>query len=308
MRLLHGTSLQQAIQEAAYASERAWLVSGFIKSGLLPRAGINKKSDLRVFSRWRLSDLVGGGSDLDAAREVLAVGGNFSIHPRLHAKVFVFDDIAFVGSANLTGSGLPTVEGTGNLEAALATPQISEVVDFVTDLCNHSMLLSDELVEEISREVERLTQPEAVALTEASTRMPAAFERVARETQQRPFTGADFPWCDGPAEVMIGEVSEPSVEHDLELFSLAPNPSLAALKTSFLQSRCYAWLSSQTEDEVRYGDLTARLHDALDGDPRPYRREVKRLLSNLLAWAVECDPDRFLQISHSYTRSYRSVR
>ncbi|WP_213544995.1 phospholipase D family protein [Vannielia litorea] len=283
-------------------------MSGFIKSGLLPRAGINKKSDLRVFSRWRLSDLVGGGSDLDAAREVLAVGGNFSIHPRLHAKVFVFDDIAFVGSANLTGSGLPTVEGTGNLEAALATPQISEVVDFVTDLCNHSMLLSDELVEEISREVERLTQPEAVALTEASTRMPAAFERVARETQQRPFTGADFPWCDGPAEVMIGEVSEPSVEHDLELFSLAPNPSLAALKTSFLQSRCYAWLSSQTEDEVRYGDLTARLHDALDGDPRPYRREVKRLLSNLLAWAVECDPDRFLQISHSYTRSYRSVR
>ena len=34
-----------------------------------------------------------------------------------------------------------------------------------------------------------------------------------------------------------------------------------------------------------FGQLTAELHDALVEDPKPYRKDVKTLLANLLAWA-----------------------
>lgn len=307
LRLLYGPDLHDAVREAAHLSERSWLVSGFVKSGFMQVAGIDQTSNLQVFSRWRLSDLVLGGSDVSAAREVLTQGGDFFVHPRLHAKVFLFDDVAFVGSANLTCSGLPSFQKTGNIEAALATSKISEVAAFIESLREDSWLLNEGLVEEISSEVKRRQELQPQSLMESSSMMPEAFERIAREAQKRFLSGADFPWCEGPADVMIGAASDPTVGHDLELFSLRPNPSRCALRSSFLQSRCYAWLRSEAQSDVRFGELAARLHDALDGDPRPYRREVKRLLSNLLAWAIECDPNHFHEIPHRYTRSYRSV-
>ncbi|NOD36649.1 MULTISPECIES: phospholipase D-like domain-containing protein [unclassified Ruegeria] len=305
--LLHGTSLQRKLLEVAQKSERAWLVSGFIKSGFLPRIGIREDADLRVVSRWRLGDLVSGGSDLEAAHEVFAFGAKFLIHPRIHAKVFLFDETAFVGSANLTGSGLPSIEGTGNLEAAVVTKNTSEIVEFIDDLTKTSVLLTDKLLKEIADEVEQLRSSQPTPATDTYSKMPTAFERVAKEQTTRSFTGADFPWCERPAEVMVGTASDPRVAHDLELFSLNSNPSLPELKEAFLNSRCYSWLKMQTQRDTRFGELTTRLHNALDGDPKPYRKDVKKLLSNLLAWSIELDPDGIHEQSYRRTRSYRSL-
>lgn len=307
-RFLYGTSIQNAVREAAEKSNRAYLVSGFIKAGFLQKTGLKAKADLKVISRWRLSDLVGRGSDIAAANEIHSFGGAFLIHPRVHAKVFLFDQVAFVGSANLTTSGLPGVDGTGNVEAALLTSDLTDIEEFFNCLLNSSTQVTKELVEEISLEVDRLLEAKNGSTYEDYSRMPTAFEKHIDNKRLKSFTGADFPWSSSPGDLMIGNLSDPSIEHDLELFSLPTSPNRNMLQNAFLQSRCYAWLSEQTTSETLFGDLSARLHNSLDGDPRPYRRDVKRLLSNLVAWALELDPEHFKQKRFRRTATYKTTR
>ena len=38
-----------------------------------------------------------------------------------------------------------------------------------------------------------------------------------------------------------------------------------------------------------FGELSAKLHDALVTDPKPYRREVKQMLTNLLLLVEKLD-------------------
>ncbi len=306
-RLLYGTALQEAVHRAAQSSERVHLVSGFIKSGFLQKIGVREKLDLQVFSRWRLSDLVSGGSDVAAARETLSIGGSFHIHPRLHAKVFLFDDVAFIGSANLTSSGLPRVEGTGNLEAAIVTSETKQVEKFVELLLKSSTKLCFNVLDDISEEIEIARQDNFIFANESASQMPATLERHVEASKKRSFTQADFPWCENPSQVALGIPSSPAVEHDLELFSLSPNPCEDELKSAFLQSRCYVWLVEQTQETIQLGKLRERLHNALNKEPKVYRRDVSRLLNNLLTWALEFDPGSFTETRFRHTTSYRST-
>jgi len=77
--------------------------------------------------------------------------------------------------------------------------------------------------------------------------------------------------------------------HDLSLLAINPNAEINydQIKHNFLNSRPYLWLLEhlkQFEGEIYFGKLTELLHNDLFDDPKPYRRDVKQLLSNLLGW------------------------
>jgi hypothetical protein len=60
------------------------------------------------------------------------------------------------------------------------------------------------------------------------------------------------------------------------------------IKQYFISSKCYNWLKnlllSSENNESYFGMLSKKLHEALISDPKPYRQEVKEILSNLLGW------------------------
>lgn len=60
-----------------------------------------------------------------------------------------------------------------------------------------------------------------------------------------------------------------------------------------MKSNVYRWLKSVLEqkvnNEIYFGELSALIHDVIINDPKPYRKEVKELQSNLLNWIVELD-------------------
>lgn len=60
------------------------------------------------------------------------------------------------------------------------------------------------------------------------------------------------------------------------------------LKNIFRKSKAFRWLKNvlkaQENQEIYFGQLTALLHNNLVEDPKPYRKDVKLLLQNLLAW------------------------
>ena len=86
------------------ARERIVVVSAFVRGDALSRILSDANSDVpvTVFARWRLADLVCGASDLSAFDVARERGAEFRIHSALHAKAFIADNSALVGSANVT--------------------------------------------------------------------------------------------------------------------------------------------------------------------------------------------------------------
>ena len=73
-----------------------------------------------------------------------------------------------------------------------------------------------------------------------------------------------------------------------EFLDISEIPSKEELVYLFRWSKAFLWLYNfvnNCECKTSYfGELTANLHNSLVNDPKPYRKEVKELLSNLLGW------------------------
>jgi hypothetical protein len=90
----------------------------FIKVGVLSKllAAIPERVPVRVITRWLPKEVAAGVSDVEVF-DIIAgrPGTSLSLLDRLHAKIYVADDAALIGSANLTGAALGWA-GSPNLE------------------------------------------------------------------------------------------------------------------------------------------------------------------------------------------------
>jgi hypothetical protein len=77
--------------------------------------------------------------------------------------------------------------------------------------------------------------------------------------------------------------------HDLDLIGIDTlDTNDEDISKYIYASRCVLWLISklenQSEKELYFGHLTKLIHDDLKDDPSPYRKDVKSLVQNLLAY------------------------
>ena len=123
----------------------AVLVAPYIKENtlrLLLDVSNNLKSLICV-THWTPWELGSGVSDAIVREVVIGRGGDFYLHPTLHAKYFRFDDSVLVGSANITHSGLGLAR-ISNYEI-LTRPAVDfDFEYFETLLLQQSRLVSDE--------------------------------------------------------------------------------------------------------------------------------------------------------------------
>lgn len=49
-------------------------------------------------------------------------------------------------------------------------------------------------------------------------------------------------------------------------------------------------LSESESEYVRFGEITAKLHNDLIDDPKPYRKDVKGFVSNIFKWVEYLQP------------------
>src|SRR5689334_21076353 len=114
------TDLGPAIlQRAASASKRVWLVSPYVTSPALAEAlRACAAASKRLVTRYNGADILGSATDLHVVHALLSSGMLVRALPDGHAKVYILDDWAYVGSANLTRAGLQS----GNREFGTASP------------------------------------------------------------------------------------------------------------------------------------------------------------------------------------------
>lgn len=85
------------------------IVAPFVKREPLRRLidAVDTDAHVVVCTRWRIDEIASGVSDLSVLDEVRErAAGHVLLHPQLHAKAYIADGRALVGSSNTSGTGL----------------------------------------------------------------------------------------------------------------------------------------------------------------------------------------------------------
>lgn len=246
-----------------------------------------------IVTRWSEADLLTGASDVTACELAHVRGWEFRILPDLHAKVTLVDDrVLVVGSANLTGSGM-SLTPASNREFGLSAIASPEDVRAAWGSVVDSIPVTSEML--VAVKTWLASQPEIQA--PAFDRFPASLVIKLVRPPSRLYT-SELPWTG--ANVLLQRLvqgrltaaDDHGVAHDLSLFGLSGHASAirdakTVLAGAISQSRAWRWLVEtirvQPNAEAWFGRVSELLHDALLDDPRPYRRDVKQLVTNLFS-------------------------
>jgi hypothetical protein len=268
-----------------------------------------KEINVTVVVGWTPKDLVDGASDLEAYKFARERNWRFGIRPELHAKIFWMDrSELLVGSANLTSRGLHIDIG-GNIEAGVRITPTNVDKTKLDQLITKSLWLDDQLFKDIEKQIEQAK--ELPALEEANLSWPQSIEEKLSQMN-------DFLWVDDllmtdPNSVVA---SDPEVTalilHDQSLLGGLykedqPDQLTQALRNTRVINWIKCFLLEQKDNWARFGTVSAALHDVLLDDPKPYRRDVKALQSNLFAWIEYAQMPEFELRKHRRTTSIHLI-
>lgn len=298
------TRLSRSIDECKFV---LLLSSAFIKLNALKSLSenISPSVGVSVVCRWKKQDVLVGASDLEVYEYCRDKGWKFGIDQNFHGKLYIIDESEiFLGSANLTGSGLGFTS-TPNYEFGTAFPAADADMKKVESFLDGEVIwLNDELYEAMCADVKQSNK-----LAE-----PVSNSAWSEEVKSLINTPVNYLWVNDlpfvtPNNLLCLDLNCEAARHDFEMLGLnVDRLSREDLVLHFKGSRVYSWLINQLSGDVelRFGTLTKALHNALLDDPIPYRKDVKELLSNIFAW-VHFMPEDFVATKHNVTTSIKRV-
>lgn len=267
--------------ELSRSTESFLLISAYCKLPLVKYFDScieNINIDKKLVVRFRLEDLKSGASDLGIYPYCRDNGWSLYFRLDLHAKTYVFDRLrCVVGSANATSSGL-NIGGVGNYEMATACELAEKDLHALDLLLLGAVEMNDDIYSLMQKSLDECTHDDA-----ESASWPEAIMNLFVPDYSLLFA-EDFPSCQHPIDATTEE---------LLFLNLHSKSSIEAIKTAFCKSKSFLWLYNLVKDheeqEMYFGAITASLHSVLLNEPKPYRKDVKLLLSNLLSWVDDLD-------------------
>lgn len=288
-QLLDGNDLRQKLQSLLpQAKDSIIFISAYVTQSAIDWLIKNRANniDTHIICRLTPIDVVTGATQISALEAALENSIRVSCLHSLHAKIYAIDNqTIFVGSSNLTNNGLK-IYGSGNLEACSQVSANVDNLNFIQNIVNTATPLDHEILQSMQS---------CIDLKEKSTFLNYWPKGVLKEEEG--IWVRDFFW---------GHPNKNTTDkgqiHDSELLGIntgAEEPD-SQIKTQVLNTRCIKWLiqtlEAEQNNEMYFGALTKALHSDLKDDPTPYRKNVKTLLQNLLAYATKYIPD-FVEIT-----------
>lgn len=263
-------------EELSRSTESFLLISAFCKLSLVQyfdECIVNTGVEKKLVVRFRPNDIISKASDLAIYPYCKDNGWKLYFRVDLHAKTYVFDHLrCIVGSANATSSGM-SIGGSGNYEMATACELSDKDVKDLDLLLRGAVEMNDEIYNLMLSSIENCTVSNTVIAS-----WPEEITKMYVPDYSLLFT-EDFPPCQHPAEASA---------EDLIFLNLFPGASFTEIKNAFQRCKCFQWILSlvmnSDSQEMYFGEITVTLHEILLNDPKPYRKDVKQLLSNLLSW------------------------
>ena len=272
---------RKVVEEIKQSNDSLQIVSAFCKTDTVKNLiDANIQNDLqskKLLVRYRLADLLAKASDIDLYDYCKSTGWEMYIRFDLHAKTYIFDKKrCIVGSSNLTGRGF----GFG----IVGNCELSDFVDIDEEdnrkielLFENSLKVDDDLFAKMKDEYEvskATLTPDANLVNRHWSK--DVYERFIPNFKV--LFSYDFP-----------NTPKPELDDDSSLeFLDCPYPvSEEIIREYFVRSNCYLWLKkvlSENDNCLYFGALSQLLHNILFNDPKPYRKDVKVYLANLLSW------------------------
>ncbi len=174
--LLDGERLRQLIETA---KSEVVLCSPFIKADVLQRllSVVASEISVRIITRWRPAEVAAGVSDLDVFEICQDRPRTYlSLLDNLHAKMYLADDAALIGSANLTATALGWVAQSNVELLVMARRADSEIANLLKQL-ERAEIATYAIKSRIEAEASKLTKlklPEAEEVSELWKGKPVA--------------------------------------------------------------------------------------------------------------------------------------
>ena len=133
------TTPWEALSRLTTDAREVLIAAPYLKADTLEQllAMLDDDVALTCITRWKREDIAAGASDVSCCSLVIERGGEFLLHPRLHAKFYRFGSQTLVGSANLTGAGTG-LRTPANLEILCEPGPSFDAVAFERSLRNES--------------------------------------------------------------------------------------------------------------------------------------------------------------------------
>lgn len=163
------------VEHLAAATKEVLICAPFIKAGVLTSLlqAVPSPISVRVVTRWIPVEIAVGVSDLEVFDVVAArPGAKLELLDRLHAKIYVADSVALVGSANLTGAALGW-SSKPNLE--LLTPLVvtDEAVHRCLDQLDEARPATVEERDRVRELADKIKVPELDLVSDSTSTAPA---------------------------------------------------------------------------------------------------------------------------------------
>lgn len=288
--LLEGVEFSRNLLESINSTKNTLvLCSAFIKEKALCHDAFEKidpSVDVLVIVRWQKNDILYGASDLSVYELCKRKGWRLGIDLNLHGKLFLLDnEKIYLGSANLTQKGLHLgLIGNNEFGTCLdaSSADLSKIQSYIAA---EVTWLDDTLFKMISLDLVKVDSREMG--------FDLGWSSEVRRQLTKP---VEHLWVQDllfnpPEAVLRMNLNNLSLQHDFELLGLnVDSIDNTIIARAFVKTKMHAWIcGSLSEGGMYYGEITKRLHDAVLDDPKPYRVEIKNLVSVLFAWAEFLD-------------------
>lgn len=284
-------------KEISLATESIQIISAFCKISAIEkfepiiRDCVREK---RLLVRYRLSDILLGATDFDLYEYCQNNGWEMYIRLDMHAKTFVFDkQRCFLGSANVTKNGL-NINGIGNFELATLFSLDEADYEKLQKIYETAVLMNNDLYNMMKNEVERGFSE--TSINEWSNEIRKMFDVKINTLFSYELPDKSFPndyW-----------------NQSIDFLELEAGWTMEEAKYAFENSKPLIWLKnllSENNDEMYFGEISANLHNALISDPRPYRKDVKIYLQNILSWIEVLEIQDILIDRPNYSQRIRRI-
>lgn len=256
----------------AYCKEKTF---NYLNGCIMPSV-----EDKRLLVRFRLDDIIKGSTDFSVVECGLQSGWDVFVRFDLHAKTYIVDNKrGLVGSANATKSGL-SIGKTGNMEMATLVDIEPKDVEKIEKLYRDAIKVDSFLLEKMKKQLSGID-----------------LEKKTVHSWDTSITTLFNPHID---TLFSYELPEEIIFQDGDYISFLDENyqgDKEKIKESFRWSNAYLWLLNTVKENggsMYFGEISSRLHDAIVSDPKPYRRDVKQMLANLLKMIEELEMEDFI--------------